>query len=187
MPKSTKSTPAKTTDEKVDLVTFYQTVESISVKVRTDCLANVPEELPNDNNEVNRLFETIKELYIEFSRLREFFGTSLHSIGEVMRKFALHRAKANACLEPETEPESGENLVNSDNEEVNEPEEKSDNEDDKPKKKSSKDKSEKPVEEEKPKKSSKDKKKEKVESEAEEEKPVEEEKPKKSSKDKKKK
>jgi len=182
MPKPTKSNSTKAvSDEKVDLSTFYQTVESISVKVRTDCLANVPEELPNDNNEVNKLFETIKELYIEFSRLREFFGTSLHSIGEVMRKFALHRAKANACLEPETEPESGENLVNSDNEEATEVEEKSDNENDKPKKKS------KDKEEEKPKKSSKDKKKEKVESDVEEEKPAEEEKPKKSSKDKKKK
>jgi hypothetical protein len=182
MPKSTKSNSTKAvSDEKVDLSTFYQTVETISVKVRTDCLANVPEELPNDNNEVNRLFETIKELYIEFSRLREFFGTSLHSIGEVMRKFALHRAKANACLEPETEPESGENLVNSDNEETNDVDEKSDNEDDKPKKKSKDKEEEKPVE---VKKSSKDKKKEtKVDSDVEEEKPVEEKK----SKDKKKK
>ena len=181
MPKSTKSTSAKaTSDEKVDLSTFYQTVETLSMKVRTECLANVPEELPNDNNEVNRLFETIKELYIEFSRLREFFGTSLHNIGETMRKFALHRAKANASLEPETEPEPGENVVNSDNEEKSDNEENSDNEDDKPKKKSK----EKPAEEEKPKKS-KDKKKEKVESDAEEEKPAQVEE--KKSKDKKKK
>jgi hypothetical protein len=100
MPKSTqKSTKSASETQKVDVSTLFVTVEQLMNSVKTNFVSTVPEELPNENSEINKFFESAKDVYVELSRIRESAGTSLRDVGEVMRRLALHRSKANASVD----------------------------------------------------------------------------------------
>jgi hypothetical protein len=212
MPKSTQSKSVSknvVTEQKFDMFSLYKTVEEYTKQFKTHCLSVIPEELPEDNDIVNKLYETVRDGYVELCRFRELVGTTLHEFSGVMRRVAEHRAKVNTCAEVENEPSSKENVLdeqsddNPSGENHNVSDDNSDTEqktapepvvEEKPKKKSKKEakvESEdeaqpEPVVEEKPKKDKKSKKETKVESEDEAQpEPVVEEKSKKDKKSKK--
>ena len=159
MPKSTqsKSTQSKSvsknnvTEQKFDICSLYKTVEEHTKQFKIHCLSVIPEDLPEDNDIVNKLYETVRDGYVELCQFRELVGTTLHEFSDVMRRVAEHRAKVNACVEVENEPVSKENVLdeqtddNPSGENKNESEDNSDTEqktapelvvDEKPKKKS---------------------------------------------------
>ena len=156
MPKSTQSKSVSknnVTEQKFDMFSLYKTVEEHTKQFKTHCLSVIPEELPEDNDIVNKLYETVRDGYVELCRFRELVGTTLHEFSGVMRRVAEHRAKVNACVEVENEPPSKENVLdqqsddNPSGENHNESEDNSDTEqktapepvvDEKPKKKSKK-------------------------------------------------
>jgi len=163
MPKSSSTKSKQTAQtETFDMNVMYKSVDEMATKLVHHCLKNVPTELPEDKEQVNKMYELVRDGYIELARVRELVGTKLSEFSEVMRRLAESRAKANACAEVESEPQESDNVLKEQTEEN----EHSD-EEDKPKKKSKK-----------------SKKEVKVETEDEETEPVVEE-PKKSKKSKK--
>ena len=113
MPKPTQKSSQKQTEApKYELSQFYSTVETYANVLKAECINDVPVELPNDDDVVNKFFEKVRDGYCEFSRVREFMGVVLRDVGEVMRRLALYRAKAVACQDVEQDP-SGDNLVDS--------------------------------------------------------------------------
>ena len=101
-------------EQQFDMTTMFKSVEDMITKLTNLCLKNVPQELPEDKNEVNKMFELVRDGYVELSRLRELVGTSLNSFSDVLRRLADSRSKANACAEIELEPSQQDNLLNED-------------------------------------------------------------------------
>ena len=116
MPSKPSTTSKKTqnvsTEETFDMNVMYKTVQDMSTKLSQYCLKDVPQELPEDREKVNKMYESVRDGYIELSRVRELVGTTLREFGEVMRRLAESRAKANACAEVEPEPPAHENVLN---------------------------------------------------------------------------
>ncbi len=144
---STKSKPSSSvTEQTFDMSIMYKSFQDMTTKLSQQCLKNIPEELPEDKDKVNKMYEIVRDGYIELSRLKELTGTTLREFSEVMRRLAESRAKANACAEIETEPPQAENVLNDESvvdvEDVESDDEKK-ADDEKPKKKDKKEKTDK--------------------------------------------
>jgi hypothetical protein len=109
---TSKKTHSASVDETFVMSVLYKKVQEMSLKLSQHCLKNVPQELPEDRDKVNKMYEFVRDGYIELSRVRELVGTTLREFGEVMRRLAESRAKANACAEVEAEPPAHENVLN---------------------------------------------------------------------------
>jgi len=145
---ASKKTQSAPVEETFDMSSMFKTVQDMSTKLSHHCTKNVPIDLPEDRDKVNKMYETVRDGYIELSRVRELVGTTLREFGEVMRRLAESRAKANACAEVEPEPPAHENVLNEESHDeaesdVEANEKKAEPEDEKPKKKDKKDKSDK--------------------------------------------
>ena len=125
MPKSTTtSKKAAPVQEEFDMNSMYKTVQDMTTKVKSKCLKNIPEELSEDNDKINSMYESVRDGYVELARARELFGTTLSEFSNVMRRLAEVRAKTNACAEVEPEPAQNENILNEDTQDENAEEEK---------------------------------------------------------------
>jgi len=109
MSKSSKK--SKSVNEEFNMADMYKSVEEITSKLKSHCISHVPEKLPEDKDTLNKLFESVRDGYVELCRLREHIGTSLRDFTEVMNRMAESRAKANACAEVEQSPKETENVL----------------------------------------------------------------------------
>ena len=72
-----KKAQSTSVEETFDMNAMYKTVQEMSTKLTQHCLKNVPQELPEDREKVNKMYESVRDGYIELSRVRELVGTTL--------------------------------------------------------------------------------------------------------------
>jgi hypothetical protein len=114
MPKSTQSKSAvkvSKDEQPFDMLTLYKSLETQTSCLKTHCLSNVPEELPEDTDVITKMFEKVRDGYLELCNCRELVKTMLNDFNSVMQRLARERAKANACVDVEQEPSAKENII----------------------------------------------------------------------------